>query len=399
MNSNNHKNKKRIAFVMDSMAVGGVERALIELLNNFDYSNYSVTVFLCDMNGELQSMLPNNIEISCYRNTNTAEILKRDIVKFKLISVVKGLIYRFLARININEYDLNAYYSSACLPLCDKTEYDCVVAYQILSPKVVATALKRIKGKKKVLFVHGRNVRPNHLNHFFDLVYGKFDMVYCVSNQTRIDYIRDFPISGRKASVFYNLLDSNNVLLRSAECPDINFLRENRYKLVTVGRLVSIKGQQMIPATVRLLLNAGYDVHWYIVGDGPLRDEIECEIDKYDIAEYVHLLGTQMNPYPYIKNCDIYVQPSFSEGYCTTTVEAKILQKPIVTTDAPGMREQFVSGENGLIVDAMTPKALFDGIKTLIDHPEMREKFVENLKNEGYDNSKELQKLYDFIES
>jgi hypothetical protein len=63
------------------------------------------------------------------------------------------------------------------------------------------------------------------------------------------------------------------------------------------------------------------------------------------------------------------------------------------------MREQFVSGVNGLIVDAMTPEALFEGIKTLIDHPEMRKKFVENLKNEGYDNSKELQKLYDFIES
>ena len=110
-------------------------------------------------------------------------------------------------------------------------------------------------------------------------------------------------------------------------------------------------------------------------------------------------MGTKENPYPYIKNCDIYVQPSFTEGYCTTTMEAKILCKPIVTTDAPGMREQFVSGENGLIVNAMTPEALAQGIKTLLDHPEIMEKFRNALKKESYDTTKELQKLYDLIES
>lgn len=108
-----------------------------------------------------------------------------------------------------------------------------------------------------------------------------------------------------------------------------------KISIMTVGRLVSVKGQQMIPYTVRLLLNAGHDIHWYLVGDGLLRETVEEEIKKHDVADRVHLLGTQMNPYPYIKNCDIYVQPSFSEGYCTTTMEAKILHKPIVTTDAP----------------------------------------------------------------
>lgn len=130
-----------------------------------------------------------------------------------------------------------------------------------------------------------------------------------------------------------------------------------------------------------------------------MRSEVEAEIERYDVADRVILLGTKINPYPYIKNCDIYVQPSFTEGYCTTTVEAKVLCKPIVTTDAPGMREQFVSGENGLIVDAMTPEALAEGIRQLLDHPEMCEKFTNALKNESFDNAKEMQKLYDFIES
>ena len=130
-----------------------------------------------------------------------------------------------------------------------------------------------------------------------------------------------------------------------------------------------------------------------------MRETVESEIQKNDVAEHVILLGTQMNPYPYIKNCDIYVQTSFSEGWCLTVQEARILQKPIVTTPLPVMHEQIISGENGLTAEAVTPEALFEGIRTLLDHPELREKFVENLSHEVCDNSGELQKLYDFIES
>ena len=310
----------------------------------------------------------------------------------------KSIVSRLKARKHIDEYDLNAYYCAKSLPLCSEIEFDCVIGYQILSPTVVSTALFRIKGKKKILFVHGRNVRPNNLINFFDKVYNQFDRIFCVSKQTQSDFNELFPISSNKTEVMYNLFDNNRIIGLSTEPSETTFRNDN-INIVTVGRLVSVKGQDMIPKTTKLLKDVGYSVFWYIIGEGDLRKEIDNESKQLNVNDNVILLGTQLNPYPYIKNCDIYVQPSYSEGYCTTTMEAKILQKPIVTTDAPGMREQFVSGENGLIVDEMTPEALFDGIKTLIDHPEMREKFVENLKNEGYDNSKELQKLYDFIES
>ena len=155
----------------------------------------------------------------------------------------------------------------------------------------------------------------------------------------------------------------------------------------------------MIPKTTRLLLDAGYDVFWYLVGEGGLRENIEAEIQKYDVAGHVILLGTQMNPYPYIKNCDIYVQTSFSEGWCLTVQEARILQKPIVSTPLPVMHEQIMSGENGLIAKDSTPEALAESIKLLLDNPELQEKFIEALRHEACDNTGELQKLYDFIES
>lgn len=388
--------KKSIAFVMDTMAVGGVEKALIELLKAFDYSQYDVTLWLRDANGPLQNQIDYHVTIEYWGCNDTKRILIEQIREGEIFSFFRGVLYRILSRIHVSEYDLNALYSVKCLPPCSGDCYDCVIAYQVLSPAVVANALYRLNGPKKILWVHGRNVRPKNLNSFFDREYCKFDLIACVSESTKQEFGHDFIKASKKTQVLYNLLSTKEITLQSED--HVNWIPQNT-AILTVGRLVSIKGQAMIPRTTRLLLDAGYEVYWYLVGDGPLREEIEAEIQKYDVAEHVILLGTQTNPYPYIKNCDIYVQPSFSEGYCTTTMEAKILHKPIVTTDAPGMREQFVNGVNGLIVDAMTPEALFEGIHTLLNHPELREKLVENLSHEVCDNSGELQKLYDFIES
>lgn len=388
--------KKSIAFVMDTMAVGGVEKALIELLKAFDYSRYNVTLWLKNDSGPLHNQIDTRVKIEYWECKNTRDTLLKQLKQGKLISFFRGAFYRIFSRIHLSEYDLNAFYSVKSLPQCSDHCYDCVIAYQVLSPAVVANALYRFRGLKKVLWVHGRNVRPQSLNVFFDKEYCKFDLIACVSESTRTEFSHDFPKAKKKTAVFYNLLSSHKI---KEQCEEQLNTELRNISIVTVGRLVSIKGQAMIPLTTRLLLDAGYDVYWYLVGDGDLRETVESEIQKYDVAEHVILLGTQMNPYPYIKNCDIYVQTSFSEGYCTTTMEAKILRKPIVTTDAPGMREQFVSGENGLIVDAMTPEALFEGIRTLLDHPELQAKFVENLSHEVCDNSGELQKLYDFIES
>lgn len=224
--------------------------------------------------------------------------------------------------------------------------------------------------------------------------YRRIDHLFCVSETTKTEFCKQFPGTAEKASVFYNLLDAQEIIEKAREPVSLSM---KPTALVTVGRISKPKGQILIPETVRLLLDAGYSVYWYLVGDGEMRGQVESEIKKYGVGDHVILLGTQTNPYPYIQNCDIYVQPSFSEGYCTTTMEAKILHKPIVTTDAPGMREQFVSGENGIIIRAMTSESLFDGIKQLLDTPDLAKHFSDNLRAISCDHQNEITKLYDLI--
>lgn len=386
---------KKIAFVMNEIDVGGVSNALIECLARLDYTKYEVTVWVNAGKGDVQSELCPQVKIKKWGEADSRQILILQIRNLQIKEALRGVFYRILSRATISSQEQNAIYSMKSLPMISDIYYDCIICYQGVSSIVIANTLYRLKGGKKVLWVHGDHNRPKKLTPFFTKIYCKFDKIFCVSQSTMDDFCRQFPAVKNKTEVFYNLVSPENIseLAKQTMCGKLF-----PYAIVTVGRMSFEKGQTIIPRTTKLLFDAGYDVYWYLVGDGPLRETVEAEIQKYDVAEHVILLGTQTNPYPYIKNCDIYVQTSFSEGWCLTVQEAKILQKPIVTTPLPVMHEQIVSGENGLIAEAVTPEALAESIQQLLDHPELREKFVENLSHEVCDNSGELQKLYDFIE-
>lgn len=385
--------KKKILIITAKLIVGGVERALLELLNNIDMESYSVTLLLTKRGGELEHFISSDVEIR-YLSIDMSKYRRDLIRRFQWIQLIRSSYYRISTHF-ITDYCGNTYNAVKSWPdYVD--EYDYVIAYKA-DDALVASLPSKFKAKQKILWVHAKFPDQKKFHLWYKKIIKEFSRVICVSNSIKHHVEELFcNVNKQNISVIHNLFDINGILLKSN---DDNLPVMASSSIVTVGRLSPEKGQQMIPAATRMLLDAGHDVYWYLVGDGSLRDEIERECERYGVEDHVILLGTQMNPYPYIKGCDIYVQPSFTEGYCTTTVEAKILHKPIVTTDAPGMREQFKSGENGLIVDAMTPEALFEGIKTLLEAPELCRKFTENLKKESFDNDSELQKLYDLIEN
>ena len=384
--------KKKIAIVFNRMIVGGAEKALLNFLDALDKERYDITLFTLDDKGAYFDEIPDNVRVEYTGYSDTRTLLLNDLKHLRLFRLGKGLVLRILTRISRGSYEQFAY-PMMLLPKFPE-EYDCAIAYK-LGCEDTATLLTRIRAKKKCAFVHNDTAKNKYISSLYYHL-ESVTRIFCVSRCLKQHLDTLYPNLSKKTDVLYNLIDSKSIVDSSQIDLSVRLLS---IPIVTVGRLSSEKGQQMIPETARMLVDAGYDIHWYLVGDGPLREEVERESEKHGVSDHVILLGTQSNPYPYIKNCDIYVQPSFSEGWGLTVQEARILHKPIVTTPVPVFGEQIVSGENGLIVDEMTPKALFDGIKTLIDHTEMREKFVENLEKEDHDNSKEMQKLYDFIES
>ena len=151
--------------------------------------------------------------------------------------------------------------------------------------------------------------------------------------------------------------------------------------LLTVGRMAPPKNYPLAIETARLLSEKGVHFKWVFVGDGAERKDIERRIERYHLSDRIILAGRQTNPYPIFNRCDIYVQSSSFEGFGLTLSEAKILHKPIVTTNFPSAYDQITDGENGLIAE-MTPESLSDRIIRLIDNPDLKERLVNATRQE-----------------
>lgn len=386
--------RKRIAIVSNrQMIVGGAEKALLEFIKGIDKSKYAITLFTLNDKGAYLDEMPNGVNI-IYTENNAKDKLLKDIRECKFIDVIVGLYHRVMIRTSKDPFKKYCHSIRTADRFAGGETFDCAIAYR-MNFLDIGYVLYQIRAKKKCVIMHTIDVYLNKRDAFTDNMQ-KFDRIFCVSKTVEGKLLSMAPFLSGKTEVMHNLYDYDDIFKKSNE--GINDFDFNCISLVTVGRLSSEKGQIMVPKVCRKLIDDGYDIKWYLVGDGPFRAELEQEIRIYGVGDSIILLGTKSNPYPYIKNCTIYVQPSFIEGYCTTTMEAKILHKPIVTTDVSGMREQLVSGENGLIVE-VSAEGLYNGIKRLLDNPDLRERFVKNLKSENFDNTNELQKLYDFIES
>ena len=168
-------------------------------------------------------------------------------------------------------------------------------------------------------------------------------------------------------------------------------------KIVTIGRLSYEKGQDLAIKVLARLIEEGEDVKWYCIGEGKSRADYESMIKEYGVEEKFILLGAKKNPYPYIKQADLYIQTSRHEGFCLTLAEAKCLHRAIITTDFTGAEEQIIDGENGIIVEA-NERALYEKIKKLLNHPERRMQLQARLQLEEVDTTSEIRKLIDYIE-
>jgi glycosyltransferase involved in cell wall biosynthesis len=144
------------------------------------------------------------------------------------------------------------------------------------------------------------------------------------------------------------------------------------------------------------LVEKGYKIKWYIIGEGEERPKLKRLIKNYNLEDHLNLLGLKSNPYPFIKQADIYVQTSRFEGKAIAIDEAKILQKPIVVTNYNTAKDQIADGINGLIVD-MNPEGIALGIEKLIMNLELRNELVRNLSKESLGTENQIEKLYKII--
>lgn len=383
--------KKKIAFVANCCIVGGVETALINLLNVIDTQKYDITLYTNFAGNPVVKSIPTYIKRVDLDEYNIKTVYSRALKEHNYWLVLA--ILRNYAHFRMTH---NRYYKTARLYRhinFRETEYDCVISYKH-GLSTTAIVRKAIRSKKLLLWVHGE--LPT-LNRSYEKVLCTYDKCFCVSEYIRTYFLQHCPSMKGKTEVFHNILNAEAIIKKAQE-PINDIDTDRKCVLVTVGRLGQDKGQTVIPKTARLLADSGIDFVWYLVGDGPTRGVVEQEIKAHNMEACVYLLGTKENPYPYMKACTIYVQTSTSEGWCLTTQEARILHKPCVVTDIPVMHEQFADGENGIIAKGTDAVSLYNGIMRLIKSPDLCNRIIKNLESIPQDGVMELNKLYDFLD-
>lgn len=204
--------------------------------------------------------------------------------------------------------------------------------------------------------------------------YEKMDAIFCVANTARNSFVQRYPQLTDKTHVMYNFFDTAAIHRMAKEAFSFNC---DKTVLLSVGRMTPQKKYLRFLEVLARLKEDGFEFEWHVLGTGIQLEEIERKISERDLESYVILEGVTDNPYKYMKNCDLFVLPSGWEGFPTVTIEAKVLECPVLATDVSGIREQMVHGKTGWIVEN-SEEAIYSGLKKLIEEPELREKLRNN---------------------
>lgn len=378
---------KKVLFMCINMNVGGTEKALLNMLNEIDSSKYDVTLFMLEEYGGFLSEIPSFVKVKYFNDYDyikpfikePPQLLAKKLIKNK--KYIKGLNTLFSYSISKITYDISYYYRYI---LKDYTrlneEYDLAVAYAGPMDFITYFVLNKINAKKKVQWIHFDITKIGFNKAFAKKYYKKFDKLFIVSEEAKKKLLEVIPSLQEKTEVFLNIISSK--LIRDMSKKERGFDDTfNGIRILTVGRLSSEKGQDLTMPVLKRILEDGYNVKWYCIGDGFNRNDYIKKIKSLKIENDYILLGTKLNPYSYMKECDIYIQPSRYEGYCITLAEARCFNNPIITTNFTGANEQIKHEKTGLICDISVDE-IYMALRRLLDNDKLFNKIKNNLDKE-----------------
>lgn len=347
---------KKIAFFQVDLNIGGIQKSLVNLLNNLDYKKYEVDLYLFEKENIFIDDIPKNV------NVNYLE---------KGSSVNKLIYFNILQRRYVSKID---------------KVYDVAIDFNSYSMDT-ALACINCPARKRVTYVHNDikiklKEEPKYriLHHFFKSKYKYFDVIVGVSKAC-IDTFKE--VHGNLDKDYYvipNIINTKEIFDRSLDVSGIK-VSKDVYNLCSAGRLVHQKGYDILLMYISELIKYRTDFHLYIIGDGPDREALEKQLFDLKLSNFVTLCGYRSNPYSIMNEMDGFVLTSRYEGQGMVFLEAKALGLDIVM---PKHLEKYVDDIKGTD----------DVIAAMIDLKRTKKKRDDLEKY----NSKSLETFYSIIE-
>ena len=388
----------KILFMMINMNVGGMEKALLNMISEMDNKEYEVTILMLEKYGGFLEEIPSWVNIQYLEDYNNIKPMLnyppknviRDLIKNNSYLRAFNLMIMHIITKLIDDRTLFYKYVFKDYKSIEDI-YDIAVAYAGPTDYITYYVLNKINAKRKFQWIHFDITKVGFNRKFARNNYKRFDKIFIVSEEAKEKLINCIPELSNNMETFKNIVSKNNIFskINNQHPYNDNF---KGIRLITVGRLSEEKGQDILIPIVKRLNDDGYNIRWYCIGEGNLRKKCEELILKYEVGDKFILLGNINNPYNYINASDIYVHSSRHEGYCIALAEAKILNKPIVTTNFAGAREQIINNKTGLISEC-NENDIYNNIKKLLDSEELRNRFKKNLKYDMDNYNNDLYKL------
>ena len=391
--------KKRIFISMHYLELGGAEAALIGMLQAMDYDHYDVDLFLHSHQGEMMQFIPKEVnllpELKKYSMIEKpmAEALRAGCFRVVLARLkAKWQFRRYLKRKGLKESAASfQYVGNAVTPILPSLaylgEYDLAISF--LNPHNIVR--DKVKAKKKICWIHTDYTRID-VNAELELpIWASYDHVISISPDVTRTFLQVFPSLKDKIVEMENILSTEFVRKRAEEFDASAELAGDGLKILSVGRFCEAKNYDNVPDICRRIRERGINLRWFLIGYGD-DSLIRQRIQEAGMEEYVTILGKRSNPYPYIKACDIYAQPSRYEGKSVTVREAQMLCKPVVVTDYPTAKSQIKHGTDGVIVP-MDNEGCAKGMVDYIHNKLLQHRIVEYLQQHDYGNVGEIDKL------
>ena len=396
-------NKKNLLFVIPSLSAGGGEKSLVNLLTQIDYEKYHVDLFLFNHQGLFMDFLPQQVNILPLPDLYNLFSLPfsqslQGLVKKGKFSVAMSRIFFTLKNRTITDISKREQYSWKYLAKSLKSlekKYDAAIGF--LEKTSTYFCVEKVNASKKIGWVHidydKLGMDPNFDLHYFE----NLNRIVTVSEECANIFSNRFPNQQNKVEVIYNIVSPKVIRqMASQETTDLYKKGKNETILLTVGRLHYQKGLEIAIESCRKILDLGYNIRWYVIGEGEEREKLTRLIKEYNLEHHFFLLGLKANPYPYIKQADIYAQTSRFEGKSIALDEAMILGKPILVTNFSTAKDQIQHGKTGVIVD-MNAEDVARGIENLILDKELRNTLTGNLTKVELGTEEEIEKLYKIL--
>lgn len=401
----------RILFVINTLGQAGAETALLSLLQTLarekGEARYEISLYVLTGQGEMASRLPADVRLlnKKYREESVLTAKGRKYLKKTVLKAMftRGTVVKLFPYLVKNTCAMLG--KKRLLPdkllwrvLSDggmvlPEEYDLAVSY--LEGGAAYFVADHVKAAKKAAFIHVDYEKAGYTRTLDKDCYLKFDKIFTVSDEVREAFLKAYPELPEKTEVFHNILNKEEIVRRAEEGEGFTD-GFTGIRLLSVGRLTAQKAFEVSVDAMKRLKDAGKNVRWYVLGEGDQRKKLQEQIDTLGLTEDFILYGAVNNPYPFMKQADIYVHASRFEGKSIAIQEAQILGKPMVVSDCSGNREQVRHGKDGLMC-GLTPESLAENITLLLEDEALRGKLGAAAAKKNTDAAEEMQKLLSML--